>query len=218
MRNADGVSLAFLFTWFVGDATNLIGAIWAGLVPTVVALAVYFCFADFVLIFQCLYYRRLGAGSHHTPSRKSRDTPEDASQEPLLGERRNAEVGSGTSNRDPVALLDESVVEATYRSDNSGSHSFFNKALLSNTLAVLVICLIGIAAWAITWLTGLWRPTVDSIHEKTTQPLGPIILGYISAVCYLGYVQYAVKRARSSLIPVQSETSSDHEELQGQIM
>lgn len=197
MGNADGVSLAFLFTWFVGDATNLIGAIWAGLVPTVVALAVYFCFADFVLIFQCLYYRKLGTGAHRSPSNKNRESPKDASQEPLLGERRNVEVGSGTSDRDPLAPRDESIAEAIYPSDKSKSRSFFNKALLSNMLAVLVICLVGIAAWAIAWLTGLWRPTADSIHEKTTQPLGAIILGYISAVCYLGYVQC---RETSSII------------------
>ena len=46
--SADGISLTFLFIWFVGDVTNLAGALWARLVPTVVALAVYFCFADAV--------------------------------------------------------------------------------------------------------------------------------------------------------------------------
>ena len=35
------------------------GAIWARLVPTVTALAIYFCFADTVLIAQVLYYNFL---------------------------------------------------------------------------------------------------------------------------------------------------------------
>ena len=46
--SADGISLIFLVIWFVGDVTNLAGAIWAGLVPTVIALAMYFCVADMV--------------------------------------------------------------------------------------------------------------------------------------------------------------------------
>ena len=46
--SADGISLVFLAIWFIGDITNLAGALWAGLVPTVIALAMYFCVADLV--------------------------------------------------------------------------------------------------------------------------------------------------------------------------
>jgi hypothetical protein len=46
--SADGISLIFLAIWFIGDVTNLAGALWAGLVPTVIALAMYFCVADLV--------------------------------------------------------------------------------------------------------------------------------------------------------------------------
>jgi hypothetical protein len=46
--SADGISLVFLAIWFIGDVTNLFGALWAGLVPTVIALAMYFCVADLV--------------------------------------------------------------------------------------------------------------------------------------------------------------------------
>lgn len=55
--SADAISLAFLFVWFLGDIANLWGAIWAGLVPTVIAIAVYFCISDGVLIGQVLYYQ-----------------------------------------------------------------------------------------------------------------------------------------------------------------
>lgn len=47
-QSAEGISLTFLCIWFLGDVTNLAGAVWAGLVPTVVALAAYFCVADAV--------------------------------------------------------------------------------------------------------------------------------------------------------------------------
>ena len=55
--NADAISLSFIFIWFLGDVANLWGALWAGLVPTVIAIGVYFCIADGVLIGQVLYYR-----------------------------------------------------------------------------------------------------------------------------------------------------------------
>lgn len=55
-QSADGLSMAFLFVWLLGDVTNLSGALWTGLAPTAVALACYFCIADAVLITQCLYY------------------------------------------------------------------------------------------------------------------------------------------------------------------
>lgn len=60
-QSADGISLAFLLVWFVGDMANLAGASWARLVPTVIALAVYFCIADLVLLLQCLYYNTLNS-------------------------------------------------------------------------------------------------------------------------------------------------------------
>lgn len=67
-KNAKGISLAFLAVWFIGDLTNLLGAIWARLVPTVVALAFYFCLADAVLILQCLYYNHYYLSSPPTTS------------------------------------------------------------------------------------------------------------------------------------------------------
>lgn len=60
-QSADGLSMAFLFVWLLGDVANLLGALATGLAPTAVALATYFCFADLVLITQCLYYNALNA-------------------------------------------------------------------------------------------------------------------------------------------------------------
>lgn len=54
--SAEAISLAFIFVWFLGDICNLIGGLWAGLVPVIIAIAVYFCISDGVLISQCLYY------------------------------------------------------------------------------------------------------------------------------------------------------------------
>jgi hypothetical protein len=55
--SADGISLAFLIVWFIGDITNLAGALWAHLVPTVIALAIYFSFADIVSRAMCTLHK-----------------------------------------------------------------------------------------------------------------------------------------------------------------
>lgn len=55
-QSAEAISLAFVVVWFLGDLANLLGAVWAGLVPVIIAIACYFCFSDGVLISQILYY------------------------------------------------------------------------------------------------------------------------------------------------------------------
>lgn len=55
-QSAEAISLAFVIVWFLGDVANLLGAVWAGLVPVIIAIACYFCFSDGVLISQVLYY------------------------------------------------------------------------------------------------------------------------------------------------------------------
>lgn len=66
-QSAEALSLAFVIVWFLGDLANLFGALGAGLVPTVIAIGVYFCLSDAVLLGQILYYgirnkRREGKG------------------------------------------------------------------------------------------------------------------------------------------------------------
>ncbi|SDA01464.1 BZ3500_MvSof-1268-A1-R1_Chr10-1g02692 [Microbotryum saponariae] len=57
-QSGEGLSLVFLAIWLAGDATNLLGALWQGLLPTMIILAVYYSLCDIVLIFQVFYYRR----------------------------------------------------------------------------------------------------------------------------------------------------------------
>jgi hypothetical protein len=58
---------------------------------------------------------------------------------------------------------------------------------VKNTLSVFGICAVGAAGWAIAWKTGVWvpQPTHNDAAGSDT-PLGASILGYASAVCYLG--------------------------------
>ncbi|KAK3723638.1 hypothetical protein LTR37_001519 [Vermiconidia calcicola] len=203
--SADGISLTFLFIWFVGDITNLAGAIWADLVPTVIALAVYFCFADFVLIGQCLYYNALNnkkekrkEGAQQNANGRTEDTDVVSSEQtPLLDgaasptakpKRRVTDVTeenmglpgsrrrSSRRSNERRTSLERILEEPTRRS-----------SWVKNTISILLIFLAGTAGWAIAWRTGAWRPTpVGKEGEDGRGPVGAEILGYASAVLYLG--------------------------------
>lgn len=180
--SADGISLAFLTVWFIGDITNLVGALWAGLVPTVIALAVYFCFADLILIAQCIYYNVKNA---RKAARKASTRSEDSVEQPLLGRRDSSNLGlpgshrrrsSANSRRRRASSLPSLVEE-----DSNGAE------WIKNALSIFGVCAVGAAGWAIAWRTGVWVPTPenDSSSDPET-PLGASVLGYISAICYLG--------------------------------
>ena len=58
---------------------------------------------------------------------------------------------------------------------------------IKNTLSIIGVCIVGAAGWAIAWKTGVWvpQPTHDDSNKTPIAP-GAQILGYASAVCYLG--------------------------------
>jgi len=66
-------------------------------------------------------------------------------------------------------------------------------AWVKNALSVVLICVAGAAGWAAAWKSGAWHPApAEEIGGDT--PLGAEVLGYVSAVCYLGYVSFYTDR------------------------
>lgn len=58
---------------------------------------------------------------------------------------------------------------------------------IKNALSIIGVCVVGTAGWAIAWKTGVWAP--QPVHDDasgTDVALGAQLLGYASAVCYLG--------------------------------
>jgi len=51
------LSVFFVAIWLLGDLCNLVGAVMAGLLPTMIILAVYYSVCDITLLFQIYYYR-----------------------------------------------------------------------------------------------------------------------------------------------------------------
>lgn len=197
--SADGISLTFLFIWFVGDVTNLAGAAWAGLVPTVIALAVYFCFADFILIGQCLYYNALNRKKKQKDQDEATNgVPNDQNEQtPLLNgstspkiKRRLTDVTEDNmglpgsrrrSSRRSMSDARRNSLERVLEEPTKGS------SWIKNTISTFLVILVGTAGWAIAWKTGAWRPTpVGKEEDGGRGPVGAEILGYASAVCYLG--------------------------------
>ena len=180
----------------VGDITNLAGAVWANLVPTVIALAIYFCFADAVLLSQCFYYNTVNARrdrklSAATPAQQENGISNE--EDPLIGHRHGSgdNLGLPGSRRRSSAASRRSTRNSGDRRDSltkileedSGTNAY-----IKNTLSVVIILVAGAAGWALAWRAGVWKPTPegDTANDEST-PLGAEILGYASAVCYLGY-------------------------------
>lgn len=184
-QSAEGLSLAFLLVGFVGDVANLVGAAWAGLVPTVVALGLYFCVADAVLITQCLYYKYTNLRKENTGKVSSSSTPdlEDDAQRPLL-ERSDAEISDSTQppstahRRRNSTFKDGSLpVLADVQSASSWTW---------NVASLLGVCIVGTVGWVVAWKAHMWTPTPANDNGDGGGPVGAIVLGYVSAVFYLG--------------------------------
>jgi hypothetical protein len=59
---------------------------------------------------------------------------------------------------------------------------------VKNALSLISICALGAIGWVIAWQTGVWRPTpAEGPDSAGDTAMGAMIVGYFSAVCYLGY-------------------------------
>lgn len=187
--NAEGISTAFLLTWLIGDIANLVGSIWANLLPTVIALALYYCFADFVLLSQVLYYnqqsRRRNAmeieSQYFHEQRNNVDTtaPSDPTQ-PLLPRRGSTGTQSITYRRQSASRRRDSLSALIEKKPSTRT------MITRNLLAISGTCLAGILGWFIAWKIGAWKAQ-DGTPGNASPDIGAEILGYISAVLYLGH-------------------------------
>jgi len=193
--HADGISMTFLFIWAAGDILSLAGGLWAGLVPTVIALAIYFCFADGALITQCIYYNTLNAQKDkEAEAAETEQTHAPATaheQDPLL-----ASASANTLHRKPSTTSRRShrrssaALSASHRRDSLSralSKPTPTSAWLKNTLSILAIIAAGTAGWALAYKTGAWHPVpLKDPSLSAPTPLGASLLGYGSALLYLG--------------------------------
>ena len=65
-------------------------------------------------------------------------------------------------------------------------------------MSVLAIGVIGTTGWALAYESGAWKPSpTSSEKESADMPIGALVLGYFSAVAYLGArIPQIIKNAR----------------------
>ena len=76
-----------------------------------------------------------------------------------------------------------------------------------NTSSCVGICFIGFAGWVIAWQMGLWKPAPQGQNGGVDMAAGAQVLGYISALCYLGYVTCLTVVLVSLLMPTLNQTN-----------
>lgn len=69
-----------------------------------------------------------------------------------------------------------------------GSEGGGRSAWVRNTSSCVGICFLGFAGWVIAWQMGVWKPAPQGQNGGVDMAAGAQVLGYISALCYLGYV------------------------------
>lgn len=110
-------------------------------------------------------------------------------QEPLLQRRRS---------RDSTGLPGSHRRRSSARSNSrhsmakiiEGDEKAEMRPWIKNLLSIAGVVLVGAAGWAIAWQAGVWAPSSNHDSGEDTDPqtvaLGAKVLGYTSAVCYLG--------------------------------
>ncbi|KAL7920817.1 putative PQ-loop G protein-coupled receptor [Trichoderma austrokoningii] len=171
-KSADGLSITFLAVWMIGDVTNLIGGLLTNLAPTAVALAMYFCVADFLLVSQCVYYNTVNA-------RRAALAAEENEEAPLLGERHT------TAHRHSVSSEDGGKIGP------AGDELLERSSWMSNTACLIGVYVAGFIGWYLSYKAGAYKEA-DPVVFNAAMQASPdllekigIVLGYFSAVCYL---------------------------------
>lgn len=130
--SADGLSVVFIVIWLAGDFFNIIGAVLQGVLPTMIILAVYYTFADIVLLLQCFWYKGFTLrDDYKKPGDDSDSTTTASEQSPLLSAQQQPSNGSytnGNGNGYDIAPPRISDIDRRY---SSNSQSSFRERFLS---------------------------------------------------------------------------------------
>ncbi|KAJ4346738.1 uncharacterized protein N0V89_010670 [Didymosphaeria variabile] len=76
-NSAEGLSVVFITVWLLGDFFNIFGAVLQGVLPTMIILAVYYTFADIVLLGQYFWYEGFRLTDKVSSSEESSEEEDD---------------------------------------------------------------------------------------------------------------------------------------------
>ncbi|RLV85470.1 putative vacuolar amino acid transporter YPQ3 [Meyerozyma sp. JA9] len=165
LQSADGIAIGFISIWFLGDVLNLIGSIWAGLLPEVIFLAIWFCIADSLMIFSYIYYTRIFP-KHHRRRSSHRKHSHNSSHE----------VHESSSGQENAPLLRRRSSTLT----DIAMEQPYQNVFVSYVLPILFVLGAGTLGY---FLSG---SSSGPSEDDKPMTLGPQIVGYLSAFLYLG--------------------------------
>ena len=120
--------------------------------------------------------------------RSSVETPDPTT--PLLGRRFSDSLHDGpasrrrswaSQHRDGHANGPDDTLAKIVEENEAG-----RSAWIKNFSSVLAICVIGMGGWTIAWQSGVWQPAPQEDGGGAEIAVGAQVVGYFSAICYLG--------------------------------
>ncbi|KAF1806171.1 PQ loop repeat-domain-containing protein [Mucor lusitanicus] len=214
-KNGDGLSLTFLLIWLAGDLFNLAGIIMEKLMFTMFLLALWYTVADIGLIWQVVYYQQcvtveikcdedeaivlLNRKSSLTQRRVSLEKSTMLSKvdtvtlerqpsvhDALLDDDEHHSVAAAASNADMIH--DDGT---TCHSDISNSSSGRDIYTIQPKIKPVWVNLIGSSVMIVLIAASCYgymmtKTTIETVEDDETMQLVPQILGWLSAVLYIG--------------------------------
>lgn len=207
LKTVEGISPIFLIIWSLGDVLNFIGSIWAGLLPEVILIASWFLFADLFTFAFYLYIKIV-----YDKKRDAKHKRQIDDEALLLGEHN---IHYEHEHVEPTSSTDYGAIPTTSNEhDEHHHHHHHHGRRKSTTLEDVVFepenhsvfvkyvlpLLLVISAGTFGSIlspnsTSKGHPDQDTTlsflvvalqkASAKEDPLGPQILGYLSAFLYL---------------------------------
>ncbi|EGV66810.1 PQ-loop-domain-containing protein, partial [Yamadazyma tenuis ATCC 10573] len=158
-KSSEGLSLMFIILWLAGDLFNVLGSILQGVLPTMIILAIYYTFADIVLLWQCLNYNHKSQADliHLSPA------------SPFDGD-----------TIEHVLSRDNEDEEDTDKPPSSPVKNFLFKLLL-----VTLVFGSGLVGWYISYVKNYYKYKHPEEPKLVFDPLAQFF-GWLCAFLYLG--------------------------------
>lgn len=182
-QSAEGLSLLFIVLWLLGDIFNVMGAMMQNLLPTMIILAAYYTLADLILLIQCMWYDK-EKKSILQEVKKNVDPVHLPPANPI-----NETVLQDVFNEyEPLLPSYLLLLSQSYSSLELGRTIVVKESLLKKLLILIVsgVLIAGILSWYISYCSGLDNGKGFFFGPFEQINLPAQILGYLSAILYLG--------------------------------
>jgi len=192
--SAEGLSLQFIIVWLAGDVFNILGAVLQGVLPTMIILAIYYTFADIVLLAQCFYYRGF-TWKDEVEQPKPSDTIGEANERTGLlspdvtSQRRPSTLSDTAHHLSPVVPLVDAPKPSDPPAVSIAKPTTRFQAIIFNIFTILVVCLAGVLGWYVSNRSQGGKHHRDhpsSATEELEFSLWGQIFGWFCAILYLG--------------------------------